>query len=124
MGISIQKEKEDSDVRVLHVTGTLTKQEFDEVRANAAKKLGFFDRVRLLVIAENFEGWERGADWGDSSFFSMHGWKIKKIAIVADPQWKAKFLAFTVAGLRRAPVEFFPTGQTDQARAWLISESE
>jgi len=122
MGISIQKE--DGDLRVVQITGTLMKKEFEEMRTNAAKKLGFFDRVKLLVIAEDFDGWEPGADWGDSQFFSWHGWKIIKIAIVADPQWKSKFLAFTVAGMRRAPVEFFPTGQVDQARAWLASESE
>lgn len=117
MGISIQKE--DGDVYVLQITGMLTRKEFDEVRANASKKLGFFDRVKLLVITDKFDGWEPGADWGDSSFFSWHGWKITKIAIVADPQWKSKFLAFTVASMRRAPVEFFPTGQAEQARAWL-----
>ena len=117
MGLSIQKDK--GDVHLLQVTGILTKKEFDDARDNAAKKLGFFDRVKLLVIAEKFDGWEPGADWGDSSFFSWHGWKITKIAIVADPQWKSKFLGFTVAGMRRAPVEFFPTGQAEAARAWL-----
>jgi hypothetical protein len=117
MGLSIQREE--GDVRVLEITGMIMKKEFDELRASAGKKLGFFDRVKLLVIAENFDGWEQGADWGDSSFFSWHGWKITKIAIVADPQWKSKFLAFSVAGLRRAPVEFFPTGETERARAWL-----
>jgi len=117
MSASIQQDK--GGVHVLQITGILTKKEFDDLRDNAAKKLGFFDRVKLLVIADKFDGWEAGADWGDSSFFSWHGWKIIKIAIVADPQWKSKFLAFTVAGLRRAPVEFFPTGQTEAARAWL-----
>jgi len=119
MGLAIQQDKD--DVYVVQITGMLTKKEFDEARDNAAKKLGFFDRAKLLVIAEKFDGWEPGADWGDSTFFTWHGWKITKIAIVADPQWKSKFLAFTVAGMRRARVEFFPTGQTEQARAWLAA---
>jgi len=117
--MSVSIEKGEGDVRILTITGTLTKKEFDELRAKAGKELGFFDRVRMLVIAEKFEGWEPGADWGDSSFYSWHGWKVTKIAIVADPQWKGKFLAFAVAGMRRAPVEFFETGQVEQARAWL-----
>ena len=119
MGLAIQQDK--GDVYVVQINGMLTKKEFDEARDNAAKKLGFFDRAKVLVIAEKFDGWEPGADWGDSTFFTWHGWKITKIAIVADPQWKSKFLAFTVAGMRRAPVEFFPTGQTEQARAWLAA---
>jgi hypothetical protein len=117
MSVSIQSGK--GDVYVLQISGVLGKKEFEELRANAGKKLGFFDRVKLLVIADKFDGWEPGADWGDSTFFTWHGWKITKIAIVADPQWKSKFLAFTVAGMRRAPVEFFPTGQVEAARAWL-----
>jgi len=117
--MSVSIEKGEGDVRILTITGTLTKKEFDELRAKAGKELGFFDRVRMLVIAEKFEGWEPGADWGDSSFYSWHGWKITKIAIVADPQWKSKFLAFSVAGMRRAPVEFFETGHVEEARAWL-----
>jgi hypothetical protein len=117
MSVSIQPSE--GDINVVQFTGMLTKKEFDELRAVAAKKLGFFDRVKVLIIAENFDGWEPGADWGDSSFFTWHGWKVTKIAIVSDPQWKSKFLAFTVAGMRRAPVEFFPTGQIEQARAWL-----
>jgi hypothetical protein len=118
--MSVSIEKSEGDVRILTVTGLLAKKEFDELRAEAGKRLGFFDRVKLLVIADKFDGWEPGVDWGtDTSFFSWHGWKIYKIAIVADPQWKSKFLAFTVAGMRRAPVEFFPTGETEKARAWL-----
>jgi hypothetical protein len=117
MSVSIQQDK--GHVYIVQISGVLGKNEFEELRANAGKKLGFFDRVKLLVIAEKFDGWEPGADWGDSTFFTWHGWKITKIAIVADPQWKGKFLAFTVAGMRRAPVEFFPTGQAEQARTWL-----
>ena len=117
MAITVQQDK--GDVYLLQITGILTQKEFDEVRSDAGKKLGFFDRVKLLVIADKFDGWEPGADWGDSAFFSWHGWKITKIAIVADPQWRSKFLAFTVAGMRRAPVEFFETGEAEKARAWL-----
>ena len=117
VGITVQKDN--ADVYVLQITGMLTKKEFDELQDKAAKNLGFFGRAKLLVIAEEFGGWEPGADWDVSSFSSWHGWQITKIAIVADPQWKSKFLAFTMAGMRRAPVEFFPTGQAEEARAWL-----
>jgi hypothetical protein len=120
MAISVQKGQ--GDIWELSISGMLMKNEFEDMRGQAAKKLGFFDRVKLLVLAEEFQGWEPGADWGDSNFFNWHGWKITKIAIVADPQWKSKFLAFTVAGMRRAPVEFFATGQADDARAWLEAE--
>ena len=116
MGISVQQKE--GGIWLVQITGVLKKSELDEVRALAAKKLGLFGRAKLLLVAKDFEGWERGADWSDLSFW-WHGWQIKKIAIVADPGWKDKFLAFTAAELRRAPVKFFVTGQTEEALAWL-----
>jgi hypothetical protein len=75
--------------------------------------------LALLVILENFEGWERGADWNDLDFMISHGGKIFKIAIVAEPRWEALALAFAGAGVRRVPVKFFLPDAVEQARSWL-----
>jgi len=32
----------------------------------------------VLVIVEDFKGWERGADWGDLTFFLEHDKEIDK----------------------------------------------
>lgn len=74
---------------------------------------------RLLAILENFQGWERGADWNDLDFLFSHSHKIAKIAIVVEPRWEVPALAFGGAGVRRAPVKLFLPGQIDQAREWL-----
>jgi SpoIIAA-like len=60
-----------------------------------------------------------GADWNDLDFMISHGGKISKIAIVAEPRWETLALAFAGAGVRRAPVKFFPTSELEQARSWL-----
>ena len=73
----------------------------------------------MLVIPEDFKGWERGADWGDLTFLDTHDDQIDKIAIVADPQWETEILTFAGAGFRRASVKFFPMSQLTLARAWL-----
>lgn len=77
-------------------------------------------KPRLLVILENFEGWERGADWNDLDFLISHSGKISKIAIVAEPRSEALALAFAGAGVRRAPVKFFPPNELEQARNWCV----
>ncbi len=110
---------QDKDVWVLRITGTLLKSEMDGLQTAGAKEFQAGGTVKLLLVAENFDGWERGADWGDMSFFLEHGDKIDKIAIVADPKRKAEWLAFAGAGFRRAPVQYFPLDQLAQARAWL-----
>ncbi len=117
MSATIQQDKD--DLWVMTVTGELKKSELDEIKALGRKNLGLFDRVKVLIVAKDFTGWEHGADWSDMSFFYWHGWKITRIAIVADLNWKDKFLGFSVAGMRRAPVQFFVTGHEAEARAWL-----
>ena len=104
---------------VLRVSGTLGKNEFDAVQSTLAKDIDAGVKPRILALIEGFEGWERGADWGDLEFLFTHSNEIERIAIVADPRWETNAMAFAGSGQRRAPVKFFPTGQETQARGWL-----
>jgi hypothetical protein len=70
-------------------------------------------------MIEGFEGFERGADWGDISFLVKHDHQVDKIAIVGDPKWESEMLIFAGAGFRQGQVKFFPLSQLGQARAWL-----
>ena len=117
MGASIIEQ--DGNLRVLRITGLLKKSELDDVQATVVDQREPDSHIKLLVTAEGFQGWERGADWGDLTFFSTYGDMIEKIAIVAPVRWETDLMTFAAAGLRRAPVKFFPEGQLAQARAWL-----
>ena len=117
MGITVQEESD--NLRVMRVTGLLKKSELDAVQAAEAKKLAEGSHIKLLIIVENFLGWEGGVDWGDMSFYSEYGDKITKIAIVGDPKREADFIMFMGGGIRPSPVKFFPSDQLPQARAWM-----
>lgn len=117
MGATIQRES--NGVWTLRITGVLRKAELDAAQAAAVRDAETAEHVRALVIAEDFRGWERGADWGDLDFFVEYGNRIEKIAMVAEPKWESQLLVFTGAGFRKTEVKFFPTAQLDQARAWL-----
>jgi hypothetical protein len=108
-----------NDTYVLRLSGLVKKSEFGNVQTKAASDINAGAKPRVMAILENFEGWERGAEWGDLSFLLTHGHEIEKIAIVGEPQWQGEALAFAGAGFRRAPVQFFPVGQESQARTWL-----
>jgi len=110
---------EEGNIKVLRIAGMLEKPEFDSVTRAEAKQWGPQTRVRLLVLADGFEGWERSEGWGDLSFYMEYGDRIERIAIVADPKWETDLLMFAASGLRRAPVRFFPSTQIESARAWL-----
>ena len=115
----VQIQHQPDDISVLRIGGILKRSEFAAEQSALARAIDIGSKPRLLVIFENFEGWERGADWNDLDFMISHGGKISKIAIVAEPRWETLALAFTGAGVRRAPVKFFPPNELEQARSWL-----
>jgi hypothetical protein len=116
----VQIQYQPDDICVLRISGILKRSEFGAEQSALARKIGTGSKPRLLVILENFQGWERGADWNDLDFLISHGGKISKIAIVAEPRWEPLALAFAGAGVRRAPVKFFPPNELEQARSWLV----
>jgi hypothetical protein len=115
----VQMKYEPNETCVLRISGILKRSEFGAEEMALARHIDTGSKPRLLVILENFEGWERGADWNDLDFYISHGRKISKIALVAEPRWEALALAFAGAGVRRAPVKFFPPNELEQARSWL-----
>jgi hypothetical protein len=117
MGIKVFEDS--GNLQVMRVTGRLTKPELDAVQAEAGKRLLPDSRIKILILLEDFKGWEGSEEWGDMSFYAEHGDKITKIAIVGDLKHKEDFMMFIGAGFRSAPVEFFKYDQIAQARAWL-----
>ena len=118
MGVRIEQEP-DGAVVVMRITGLLRKAELDAALDAEARGWGPATRVRALVMLDGFEGFERGADWGDTSFVRAHDHQVDRIAIVAAERWESDALAFAGAGFRKARVRFFSAGKHAQARAWL-----
>lgn len=77
----------------------------------------------MLALAEEFSGWGKDGDWGDLTFMHEYDPFIEKIAIVADEKWEDQTLMFLGAGRREASVQFFLTGQEQDARDWLQNEN-
>jgi hypothetical protein len=76
-------------------------------------------KIRMLVRAEQFAGWERGEEWNDFSFQAEHDDDIEKMAIVGDEKWKKLTLVFTAKGLRKFPIRYFLTEEIEKAHGWL-----
>jgi len=104
---------------VLRISGELKISELNAVQTEFTQKVAGAGPVKLLVLLENFSGWERSEGWGDTDFFFSHRNDFEKIAVVCHPGWEAPVLAFTGAGLRKGPVKCFPETGEAEARAWL-----
>jgi hypothetical protein len=108
-----------NDICILRISGMLKQSEFAALQGDIASHIDVGKRPRLLAILEDFQGWERGADWNDWDFLFSHSGEIARIALVAEPRWEVQALAFAGAGVRNAPVNFFTPDQLERARAWL-----
>jgi hypothetical protein len=104
----------------LHIGGILKRAEFVSTESELAARIAAGERPRILVVCQNFGGWERGQDWNNLDFMFTHGEKIAKIAIVGAGTKEAEVKAFTGAGMRPTPVSFFTAEQIAEARAWLL----
>lgn len=101
------------------VSGTLTQAELTELQKAVADVIRTQGKVRLLVLAEHFAGWERGGAWDDFSFQAQYDPSIEKMAIVGERRWEDLALIFTTKDLRRFPIEYFAPDELARARAWL-----
>ena len=118
----ITMQHESANIYRLDLSGRLGKPEFDGCEEALAAEIRRIGHVRLLVVLLEFEGWEQSPNWGDLGFYVAHGDSIERIAIVGDEKWRHETLMFASADLRRAPVEFFSSGNAlAEARAWLAS---
>ena len=59
------------------IRGVLTKADHERIIRIAKEAIAREGKIRALIIAESFEGWERSGDWGDVSFMMEEGQQIE-----------------------------------------------
>ena len=125
MPMTLEPVSADDGILTVKVTGQLTAAQWHAAQSAA------LDRTRpsppgsvpVLVVAEDFLGWERGS-WPDSPLQAEFDRHVRRLAIVAEPRWQDLALLFTGKGLRRIPIEFFVPSDVQAARRWLISDDK
>lgn len=119
--MSVEIESVTNNVLTIKVRGKLIQSELAAAQKSAGEIIQRLGKARLLVITENFEGWERGGDWGDVSFSARYDPLIERIAVVGDKQWEDLTVLFTSKGIRHVEIEYFETDKLAQARAWVAA---
>lgn len=109
----------DGPVVHIRIKGMMQLADHQAMQAVAKKLIAQGLKPRVLVSAVDFQGWEKGVDWGDVSFLSDYGDDIVKMAIVGDEKWKDEVFMFVAKGLRKTAVEYFPSSALTQAEAWV-----
>lgn len=103
------------------ISGRLTRPELAALQASAVDTIREQGDVRILIIAENFQGWRQGDDWSDVSFMENDP-SIRKMAIVGEQEWEELALIFAAMPIRKFPIEYFLPTELERAQAWLAAE--
>lgn len=109
-----------TQIAELRINGVLKRADLSVFEQVIAERINTGDHPRVLVLLENFGGWQQGEDWNNLDFMFSYGDKIAKIAIVGAGAKEAEVKAFTGAGLRPTPVVFFVPEESGRARDWLL----
>ncbi len=70
----------------------------------------------MLLLMENFHGWELGAAWDDFRFGATHA--VERVAMVGDKTWEkwmAKIGSFFVSD----EVKYFDFSELSDAESWI-----
>jgi hypothetical protein len=111
-------------VLTIKISGKLRHSELAAAKKNAAEMLKKRGGSRLLVLAEKFEGWEKGGDWGKLSGQEQLDAQIDRMEIVGEKRWEDVALLFTGKGIRHVDIEYFSPAELTTARSWLASTRE
>lgn len=109
----------DDAVICVRLSGCMRFADQQALQAVARQLIEQGKKVRVLALAENFQGWERTDDWGDVGFLMRYGDDIAKMAIVGDERWKEEVFLFLGKGLRSTEIEFFPQDSRMDAERWV-----
>lgn len=115
----IEWELENNNVALIKVSGQLGKNEFDEIQSVLEPIIQKLGEIKLLVLLQDFTGWESAEGWDDTSFTDRNDIYIKKYAIVGDIKWRDLVSLFTFKDFRSVPIEYFESRDEDKARHWL-----
>lgn len=118
-GISVGLFRTEQDVFVrLKVRGKLSHADYQLMVPMLEQALAGIDQpqIKMLVICDQFQGWEARAAWDDFKFGLRHGREFSKIAIVGDKPWE-KAAARIGSWFMEGDMQFFE--DRGQAMRWL-----
>jgi len=109
----------------IRIAGTLDGRAISELQMRIGVATQQHGRLRILLRAEDFEGWGAGVDWDDLSFQDFQNTfdpYLERVAVIIDDRWQAAAVAFLGGDLRPFPIECFAPSDLKRALAWLTTD--
>ena len=104
-------------VRV-EVSGKLTQEDYDALIPAWEKIIQQEGSLRMLLLMDDFHGWEPKAAWDDFHFAVTHHSKVQRIAAVGERTWQ-KWLMKVGALFLPDEIKYFDAAQLAEAERWV-----
>jgi hypothetical protein len=111
-------EKIHGKVMEVHLNGTLNKEDYARFVPDTEELIRQHEKIRILVIMDDFHGWDAGALWEDIKWDMKHFNHVERIAVVGEKKWE-KWMTSFCKPFTTAEIRYFDQGQAPEARAWL-----
>ena len=102
----------------IHVSGVLTKTDFEHFGPEFDQALRQHGKLRVLFDMTDFHGWEAAAIWEEIKFDARHLAGIERFAMVGDMQWQ-HVMAIFCKPFTKAKMQYFDHTDVAGARKWL-----
>jgi hypothetical protein len=111
-------EESGGKVLVVHVSGKLTKADYERFVPEVERLVREHGKLRLLFDMTGFHGWEVSAAWEDFKFGVKHFADIERLAMVGETRWQHGMATFCKP-FTTAAVRYFDHAAAAEARKWL-----
>ena len=105
-------------VIALKLSGKLHDEDYDRFVLLVEQAIANEGKTRMLLIFEDFYGWNPHALWDDIAFEAAHHDRIERIAMVGDADWRSWMDKVSGPFSKASVQQFAPDAEAD-ARAWL-----
>jgi hypothetical protein len=105
-------------VLAFKLSGKLHDEDYKEFVPLIDKTAAEQGKVRLLVVFEDFHGWDLYALWDDIEFATTHCLSIERIALVGEKKWQA-WMAKVCKPFTMAKIQYFDVSQPADAYKWI-----
>jgi hypothetical protein len=115
------KEEDKGRLIVFHVSGVLTKEEYDRILPQVKPLLRQHRTLRVLFEMTDFHGWEPAALWKELKFDWAHFSDLSSIdrcAMVGDRKWESIMTTLSKP-FTNAEIRYFDHADLPSARKWL-----
>jgi|WetSurSiteA1Bulk_404760.scaffolds.fasta_scaffold123416_1 hypothetical protein len=107
------------DLITVKISGVLKRAELSLAEKAAIDLMRSAHKIKILILTENFQGWDNKDNWEDVSFQFEYDQQIEKIAIVGEKQWRELVEIFVGKDLRSMDIRYFTPTETAIARTWI-----